>query len=78
MPDFGAIAEKVTAHRRLPSVERRREIRRQAGLTQADIAKALDVRRVTVTRWETGHREPRGKLLSDYVQLLAFLEGEAS
>src|SRR5690625_1888165 len=45
--------------------ERIRDLREGLGLSQADIAKAVGVKRPTVTGWETGHRIPdRGFLPS--------------
>lgn len=35
-----------------------RAARADAGLTQAALARAIGVHRVTVTRWERGHAEP--------------------
>jgi DNA-binding XRE family transcriptional regulator len=49
-------------------------IRRKAGLTQADIASELGIHPITVTRWETGAREPRGELAERYGALLRRLE----
>lgn len=37
---------------------RMRELRLAAGLTQADVAEALDVQQNTVSRWETGASWP--------------------
>ena len=47
-----------------------RALRQQAGLTQADIAEALGVSRITVCRWELGQRVPRGELAVRYLALL--------
>ncbi|EWT05051.1 hypothetical protein N864_07620 [Intrasporangium chromatireducens Q5-1] len=61
---------EVKARRRLPSPSLARELRRSAGLSQARIAKELGVTRVTVARWESGTRSPRGSLMVAYVELL--------
>lgn len=34
-------------------------MRKQLGLTQEDVAKALDVTTRTIINWENGHHEPR-------------------
>lgn len=36
-----------------------RELRRQRGLSQTELAKAVDVALLTVFRWEKGERQPR-------------------
>ena len=36
-----------------------RELRRQKGLSQTELAKAVDVALLTVFRWEKGERQPR-------------------
>ena len=67
---------KSRARRRLPSPEQRRALRERAGITQADVAKALGVHRITVTRWETGQRVPGNKKIEAYVRLLDRLAAE--
>lgn len=62
------------ALRRLPKPEKARRIRMDAGATQADLAKALGVNRVTVARWELGTRRPRGPLAEQYGELLRHLQ----
>lgn len=68
-----ALQEKSRIHRRLPPPPMRRAIRKNAGITQSDVAAALGVDRVTVARWERGERTPRGALLRAYVKLLESL-----
>jgi DNA-binding transcriptional regulator YiaG len=70
MPIPGAVAAKLTAKRRLPAPPMRKAIRLGAGMTQADVAETLDVRRESVARWESGARDPRGETLIAYVDLL--------
>ena len=55
-----------------------RGVRERAGLTQAELAAALDVTQETVSRWELGQRVPRGvkadaysAILRDLVEALA-------
>lgn len=65
------LREKIAqAARRTPSGRLARELRRSAGLTQADVAQALGVNRVTVTRWETGVQRPHGELRDRWADLL--------
>lgn len=35
------------------------KMRRQLGLTQEDVARAIDVTTRTIINWENGHHEPR-------------------
>src|SRR5215831_17457472 len=62
--------------RSLPSPEVRRFIREQSWLYQSDIAAALGVDRATVSRWETGAKEPRGEMRERYARLLQQLQRE--
>ncbi len=59
------------AKRRLPSPAVRHMIRRQAGVTQEDVARLLGVSRPSVTRWESGLRSPRGDVLRRYLDVLS-------
>lgn len=51
-----------------------RAIRREARLSMAEIAAELKVSEGTVSRWETGERQPRGARAGAYLKLLARLE----
>jgi transcriptional regulator with XRE-family HTH domain len=51
-------------------------LRQQLGLSQREVAELLDVTRVSVSRWETGERTPRGELLLRYLELLGRLARE--
>lgn len=62
--------------RRLPPPEARRVLRQRVGLAQAVIAREIGVTRVAVSRWESGQRTPRGRLLVRYVEILDRLAGE--
>lgn len=62
-----AIAE---AKRRLPTPAIRQAIRRDAGLSQQEVADILSIHRESVSRWERGVRRPRGILAALYVELL--------
>lgn len=47
-----------------------RDLRQQAGLTQADVAAVLGVTRAAVSQWEAGKRVPRGDRAASYITLL--------
>jgi DNA-binding transcriptional regulator YiaG len=63
-------ARKHRHGRPLPPPGVRRSLRVGSGLSQAEIAIALRVTRPTVSRWESGKREPRGRHHRDYQHLL--------
>ncbi|MFE3560276.1 telomere-associated protein Tap [Streptomyces sp. NPDC059193] len=54
----------------LPDPDERKRLREAAGLSQDQIAKALLVRRETVTSWETGRTSPRPPKRAAYARLL--------
>ncbi|WP_392892457.1 telomere-associated protein Tap [Streptomyces sp. LN699] len=54
----------------LPHPDERKRLREAAGLSQDQIAKALGVRRETVTSWETGRTAPRPPKRAAYARLL--------
>lgn len=53
---------------------RAREVRKRAGLTQAEIADAIGVSQPTIGLWETGKRVPRGAPALRYAEALETLE----
>jgi transcriptional regulator with XRE-family HTH domain len=57
-------------HVPLPPPKVRRALRIARDLTQDDTAELMEVARATVSRWETGQREPRGELRRKYAELL--------
>jgi transcriptional regulator with XRE-family HTH domain len=63
--------------RQLPPPETRRLLRERVGIPQTALAQAVGVDRATVSRWETGEREPRDKHLARYVEVLDRLAAEA-
>ena len=73
---MSGLVEELRA-RRLPPLEQRRSIRRDAGVSQERLARELGVHRVTVARWELG-RDPRGRLRERYLDLLAALQAEVA
>jgi HTH-type transcriptional regulator/antitoxin MqsA len=54
----------------LPSPKNARQLRKAVGLSQADLADAIGVNRVTVSRWEAGERRPRGRRAAAYAAAL--------
>ena len=68
--------QAARARRQLPAPGTRRLIREQAGVTQEDVATAVNVSRAAVSRWESGDREPRRGVLGAYVSLLDRLKRE--
>lgn len=59
-----------TAADALPEPDERKRLREAAGVSQEQIAKALRVRRETVTSWESGRTEPRPPKRAAYIRLL--------
>lgn len=55
---------------RLPEPAERSRLRTEYGLTQAEVAEALDVTRTTVAGWESGRSEPQGATRAAYAKLL--------
>ena len=64
-----ALLEQV-AQDELPEPAERKRLREAAGLSQAQIATALDARREAVGNWETGKTEPRPPKRAAYARLL--------
>ncbi|MEU9032568.1 helix-turn-helix transcriptional regulator, partial [Streptomyces sp. NPDC048383] len=65
-----ALLEAAAAQDGLPHPDERKRLREAAGLSQDQIAKALSVRRETVTSWETGRTAPRPPKRAAYARLL--------
>lgn len=68
--DLDGLLEQIRVRRALPGPAVRRELREAAGLTQRDVALVIGVDEATVSRWETGAREPRGQRREGYSALL--------
>jgi DNA-binding transcriptional regulator YiaG len=72
------LLEQVRVQRELPGPAIRRELREAAGLTQRDVAHVVGVDEATVSRWESGARDPRGRRRESYSALLKRLREEAA
>lgn len=53
-----------------------RSLRREAGLSLAEVGQALGVSHAAVQRWENGKRVPRGDLAERYLGLLRRAAGD--
>ena len=73
---MSALLEVVKARHQLPTPALARALRESAGVSQQQMADEIGVHWTTVSRWETGRRSPRGRVLVAYVALLQAL-GEA-
>ncbi|MGX1676305.1 helix-turn-helix domain-containing protein [Streptomyces sp. NPDC055400] len=72
MSEFDAIDSllaSLTPQEELPDTEVRRSLRERAGLSKAQVARALGVSPSTVTGWESG-RDPAGETRAKYAYLL--------
>ena len=65
-----AALEQARLRQSLPPRAKRRLLRESAEVSQATLAKALGVDRATISRWESGAREPGGAHLAAYLQAL--------
>jgi transcriptional regulator with XRE-family HTH domain len=52
-------------------------MRERAGITQTDLARVLGVDRATVSRWESGDRQPEAAFLPAYLAALDRLAKES-
>ncbi|MFD4032705.1 telomere-associated protein Tap [Streptomyces sp. NPDC058637] len=67
---FDAVDALIAGRAYLPRPQERERLRKAHGLTQDEVAKALDVRRATVVSWENGKTEPRPPQREAYARLL--------
>lgn len=70
MKSLERVLERARRRRTLPPPATRRLLREQWNLTQIEIADVLGITRECVSRYESGHREPRGAVRDKYVDLL--------
>ncbi|MFD0344904.1 helix-turn-helix domain-containing protein [Kitasatospora aburaviensis] len=77
MSEIFAAVEALLAKARdggdLPEPAERERLRKAAGLTQVEVAAALDTRRETFAKWEAGAAQPRAPKRGAYAFLLAGL-----
>jgi DNA-binding transcriptional regulator YiaG len=72
------LLDEVRQAKRLPTPAAARMIRIAAGVSQERLAVELGVHRMTVVRWESGERAPRGLHRAVYAQLLDQLRAEVA
>ncbi|MFG2290705.1 telomere-associated protein Tap [Streptomyces sp. NPDC048595] len=65
-----ALLDQAAAPDALPAPAERKRLREAGGLSQDQVAKALSVRRETITSWESGRTEPRQPKRAAYIRLL--------
>lgn len=70
------VQTRVRLHRDLPPPQLRRALREAAGLSQQELADAVDCSRAAIGYYETGARTPRGDLLVRYVAALKALQAD--
>lgn len=74
MPSRKRIRTTAVEHsallRRLPTPQQRRTIRERSGLSQAFVARDLDVSSALVGKWERGEATPSRRTLRPYLDLL--------
>jgi DNA-binding transcriptional regulator YiaG len=71
-----SLVDEVRSLQRLPGPAKAKAIREAAGISQGRLAQELGVHRVTLTRWESGERRPRGRSKIAYAELLESLRLE--
>jgi len=67
MVEIMKLRDHIRAKRQLPPPPARRALREAAGLSGADVARAMGVTRQAVSNWERGRRAPRGQNLDAYL-----------
>lgn len=67
---FDAVDALIAGSKALPPPAERERLRKAHGLTQEQVAAALDVRRATIVSWESGKTEPRPPKRDAYQRLL--------
>lgn len=73
--EIDELAEQLQARRSIPPQARRAAIRRAAGASLADVAKACGVSKQAVAFWEAGLTFPRGEHLLAYAEVLRLFRG---
>jgi DNA-binding transcriptional regulator YiaG len=67
---FDAVDALIASRSPLPPPAERKRLRRAHALTLDEVAAALDVRRATVSAWESGKTEPRPPQREPYARML--------
>lgn len=70
---FSAVDALIASQAVLPSPAERARLRKAHGLTQEQVAEAVNVRRATLVAWEKGKTDPRPPQREVYAHLLARL-----
>ena len=76
LKDLTLALDRARSRRRLPPPAERHRLRVRVGVSLAVIARAIGVTTATVSRWETGDREPTNVHLKSYAAVLARLARE--
>lgn len=58
----------------LPPPEERKRVRKAYGVTQVDLAKELNVHRITVSAWERGAYDPTGETRAKYLEVFTYMK----
>lgn len=69
------LSSVVAARRKLPPPAVRRLLRETAGVSLAQVARAVGVSKQCVSQWELGSRRPSGERLERYIAVLDTLRG---
>lgn len=73
-----SLVEEALQAKRLPDPDMARMIRIKAGVSQGRMAQELNVHRMTICRWESGARRPRGTARLRYAAILEQLREVAA
>lgn len=65
-----SLVDEVRQAKKLPAPDMARLIRINAGVSQGRMAQEINVHRMTIARWESGARRPRGTARARYAALL--------
>ena len=70
--------DRVRMRERLPAPKYRQRVRERSGLSQSALARAIHVDPATISRWESGEREPDDAHLAPYLDALERLAREVA
>ncbi|MBX6370154.1 MAG: helix-turn-helix transcriptional regulator [Rhodospirillales bacterium] len=74
--DLQGLRESIRLRRELPSPAECRALRRAAGVSLAEVGRAVGVSHAAVFAWETGRNRPHGGNLRRYLDALHALREE--